>query len=444
MPVKLQKDIVSDHAMVLDHVVQKVSKRLLWFLLVLYVIAHLDRINIGFAALSMNKDLLLTATAFGLATSIFNIVYFLCEIPSNLLLVRYGARVWIPRIMVTWGVASCAMMLAGGARSLYFFRALVGIAEAGFVPGVVLYLTYWFPQSYRARATGVFMIAQPIAIAVGAPLSGVILDRTNGFFGLAGWRWLFLIEGIPAIVLGIVAYFYLTNGPKDTKWLTLEQKAVLQKQLESERPSGSASHRGRLWRELSSRDVVLLALIYFGLVTTLNSITTWVPQIVREVSAGHSFSYTGLFNAIPAICAIIVMPFWSARSDRRMERTWHVIWPMILAAAGWVIVGMFTIPELRLLGLIFCAVGAFAAMSVFWTVPATVLSVSARPAGIAFINSCGILAAVTAPLVVGAIRDLTHSFTGGLLFLAMMLIAASGLVLLLSRYRSLTTVFEGA
>jgi ACS family 4-hydroxyphenylacetate permease-like MFS transporter len=288
------------------------------------------------------------------------------------------------------------------------------------------------------------MMAQPIAIAIGAPISGVILDRTNGFYGLAGWRWLFLIEGIPAVVLGVVAYFYLTNAPKDAKWLSAEEKETLQAQIRNERPSGSASHEARVWRELMSRDVALLALIYFGLVLTLNSITTWVPQIVREVSAGRSFSYTGLLNAVPAICAIVAMPLWSARSDRRMERTWHIIAPLNLAAAGWAIVGLSTVPELRLFGLICCAVGAFAGMSLFWTVPAAVLSVRARPAGIAFINSCGIIAAVTAPIIIGTIRDLTHSFTGGLLFLAVMLIAASGLILVLARHRPLTTVFEGA
>jgi MFS transporter, ACS family, 4-hydroxyphenylacetate permease len=440
MRVKVQDEGVSVKNTSLDHVVRKVSKRLLWFLLVLYVIAHLDRINIGFAALSMNRDLLLTATAFGLATTVFNIAYFLCEIPSNLLLVRYGAKIWIPRIMVTWGIASAALMFTTGPGSLYLFRILVGIAEAGFVPGVLLYLTYWFPQAYRARATAMFMMAQPIAIAVGAPLSGVILDKTNGFFGVAGWRWLFLIEALPAVLFGIIAYSYLTNGPKQAKWLSSEEKAVLQSQIDSERRPNSAPGTRHVWRELLSRDVGLLALAYFGLVFTLNSITTWVPQIVREVSAGHSFSYTGVFNAIPALCAIIAMPFWSTHSDRKMERTWHIMTPMIVGAIGWVVVGMFTIPEVRLVGLIFCTVGAFTAMSLFWTVSATVLSVEARPAGIAFINSCGIIAAATAPLLIGAIRDMTNSFTVGLLFLAAMLIAAAGLIRLLASKTPLASV----
>ncbi len=439
-PVKIQHEVSSDPQILLDEVVSKVSKRLLWFLLILYVVAHLDRINIGFAALSMNRDLLLTATAFGLATSIFNIAYFLCEIPSNLALAKFGAKIWIPRIMITWGIASAAMMLATGARSLYFFRLLVGAAEAGFVPGVVLYLTYWFPQSYRARATGVFMVAQPIAIAVGAPISGLILDKTNGFYGIAGWRWLFAIEALPAVVLGIIAYYYLTNRPKDSKWLTPDEKAVLQRQIDSQRPARSPDAHGRVWRELMSRDVALLALTYFGLVLTLNSISTWVPQIVREVSAGRSFSYVGLFNAIPALFAIVAMPLWSAHSDRHMERTWHIITPLILGAIGWVIVGLSAVPEVRLLGLIFCSVGAFTAMSLFWTIPGTVLSVGARPVGIAFINSCGIIAAVSAPLLIGVIRDLTDSFTWGLLFLAVMLVAAAGLIRILSVKTPLATV----
>jgi ACS family 4-hydroxyphenylacetate permease-like MFS transporter len=415
-----------------DPVIRKISRRLIPFLVVLYVFAFLDRINIGFAALSMNKELMLTATMFGIANAIFYTGYFLFEIPSNLMLARYGARIWIPRIMITWGIASTATMFAAGPESLYIIRLVVGIAEAGFVPGILLYLTYWFPQSHRARANAVFMLAQPITIAFGASVSGFLLD-IDGFLGLSGWRWMFFAEGVPSILLGIAAHFYLTDRPQDAKWLTSEEKTALERSLEPGEPAGARPGVG--WRELLGRDVVLLSLAYFGLTMTLNTNATWTPQIIREVLASWSLSSVGLVTAIPGISTAIAMPLWSSRSDRRRERTWHIALPMMLAAAGWVLSASTAVPEARLFGLTSVVIGAFSAMAVFWTLPPTLFSPRARPAGIAFISSCGILASATSPLLVGWLTDLTKSFATALFCVAAVLLGAVALVLFVGARR---------
>jgi len=407
-----------------ESVIRKVSRRLVPFLFLLYVFSYLDRINIGFAALSMNKELGLTATMFGIANTIFYVGYFLFEIPSNLMLARFGARVWIPRIMITWGIASTATMFAATPAGLYLIRFLVGVAEAGFLPGILLYLTYWFPQSHRARANAVFMLAMPVTIAFGASISGLILQWGDGFLGIAGWRWLFLIEGLPSVLLGVVAAFYLTSRPSDAKWLTESEKTVLQASL-----GGASPSRASAWKELLGRDVILLAIAYFGLTMTLNTNATWTPSIAREALESWSLSWVGVVVAIPALVTALVMPLWSARSDRRKERTWHIVFPMGLAALGWLLVAAAPQPWARFVGLVWVSIGAFAAMAVFWTLPPVILSGAARPAGIAFISSCGILASATSPLLVGWLRDLTESFTVSILFVAVVLVAAAGLVL---------------
>jgi ACS family 4-hydroxyphenylacetate permease-like MFS transporter len=416
-----------------ETVLRKVSRRLIPFLFLLYVFAYLDRINIGFAALSMNRDLGLTATMFGIANTIFYVGYFLFEIPSNLMLARLGARIWIPRIMITWGIASTATMFASTPASLYVIRFLVGVAEAGFVPGVLLYLTYWFPPSHRGRANAVFMIAMPVTIAFGASISGLILQWGDGLLGVAGWRWLFLVEGLPSLVLGAVAAFYLTSRPADAKWLTEPEKTALEASLAGTEP---APFGKGAFREILGRDVVLLSIAYFGLTMTLNTNATWTPTIAREALEGSSFSFVGLVVAIPAFVTVLLMPLWSARSDRKGERTWHIVLPMTLAALGWLLVAAAPSPWSRFVGLVWVSIGAFTAMAVFWTVPQAILSAPARPAGIAFISSCGILASATSPLLVGRLRDLTGSFTASILFVAVVLVAAAGLVFLVRTRRS--------
>jgi ACS family 4-hydroxyphenylacetate permease-like MFS transporter len=410
-----------------DAVISKVGRRLTWFLFLLYIFAHLDRINIGFAALSMNRDLALTATLFGMATTLFNIGYLIFDVPSNLMLAKYGARIWIPRIMVTWGLASIGTMFAVGPISLFAARFLVGAAEAGFLAGILLYISYWYPTSARGRVTGIFLAAAPVTIAFGAPLSGLILGM-DGLWGIAGWRWLFLIEGIPSVILGVIAYLYLTDKPQSAHWLTAEEQELLLARMERERKrEPAAAVKTSLLKELSSPTMILLCLCNLGLVTTLSTNAVWTPLIIREMMANASYFAVGLVTAGPALVAAIVLPFWTTHSDRRGERIWHTIAAFALAALGWVCVMTSTELTLRVIGLTLMSVGSMAAMGVFWTLPSSALSSRASPAGIAMISMAGIVASLSTPLIVGIIKDRTGSFFGGVgygLFMLFVSIAA--------------------
>ena len=410
-----------------DRVFRKVFRRIIWFLFILLVVSFMDRINIAFAALTMNKDLGLNAAAYGMSLTVFYIAYTLFEIPSNLILAKVGARLWMARIMITWGLASAATMFAVGMWSLYGIRALVGIAEAGFLPGILLYLTYWFPRTCRARANALFIMGIPATIAIASTLSGVILQM-QGIFGLAGWRWLFLLEGLPAVVLGVICLFYLDDGPAHANWLSDEEKREIASRLERDRAleQTAATQRGIL-SQLGSRNVLLLSAAYFGLVTSLNANSTWVPQIVHGFAHSESFAVIGLLTALPAVLTVAIMPLWGASSDRRNERNWHLRIAMVAAAMGWLLVIASSVPEVRYLGLIIVSVGSFCALLTFWTFPASsaILSSEARPAGIALINCVGIGGgSAIGPLVVGYLKDLTGSFTAGLVYVVAMLIMA--------------------
>src|SRR5258705_3208347 len=425
-----------------DAAIKKVWWRLIPFLFVVYIFNYLDRINIGFAALSMNKDLLLTATTFGLANSIFYIGYVACEIPSNLLMVRYGARIWIARILISWGLASAATMVVVGHNSLYLVRFLVGVLEAGFVPGVLLYLTYWIPNSHRARANGYLMMAQPVAMALGAGVSGLILDNLNGALGLQGWRWLFLLEGLPAVFLGMIAYVYLTDKPKDAAWLEETEKNTVMSLLAND-PSSRRQAKVSVLKPVSEPKILLLALAYFCLVNTINANATWIPTIVREVLKAYSLSQVGFVTAIPAVCALILMPLWTRSSDRMQERAWHVVAAVGMAAAGWLLVIFFPAPELRLAGLIFTVSGAFCAMCTFWTLPQSLLSEAARPAGIGLISAVGLLGSAVSPAVIGFLRDATGNFSAGLFYVTALLAVSIVLVLIVPRLRSVAALALG-
>jgi MFS transporter, ACS family, 4-hydroxyphenylacetate permease len=427
-----------------DRLLRKIFRRLIWFLFILLVVSFMDRINIAFAALTMNKELGLSAAAYGMSLTVFYLAYTLFEIPSNLVLAKVGARLWIARIMITWGIASAATMFATGMWSLYGIRALVGAAEAGFFPGILLYLTFWFPRSCRARANALFIMGIPATIALASIISGFILQM-NGFLGLAGWRWLFLLEGLPAVILGIVCLFYLDDRPARAKWLSEEEKREIASRLERDRAleQTAATQQGIL-SQLGSRNVILLSAAYFGLVTSLNANSTWVPQIVHSLVHGASFIVVGLLTAFPAMLTVAVMPLWGASSDRRDERDWHFRIAMLLAIAGWAFVILFHQPELRYLGLILVSVGSFCGLLTFWTFPASnaILSAEARPAGIALINCVGIGGgSAIGPLVVGYLKDLTGSFSAGLAYVvAMLIMGVICITLVAARTRTATPI----
>jgi MFS transporter, ACS family, 4-hydroxyphenylacetate permease len=420
----IQSNLIADTT-TNDQVFRKVFRRLIFFLFILLVVSFVDRVNIAFAALTMNTDLGLSAAAFGVSITVFYAAYTLFEIPSNLMLAKVGARLWIARIMITWGLASAATMVVAGMWSLYGIRALVGAAEAGFFPGILLYLTYWFPCTWRARANALFIMGIPAAIAIASTISGFILQM-DGFLGLAGWRWLFLIEGLPAVILGVICLFYLVDGPAKAKWLTEQEKQEIASRLERDRVcEETATTKRTIWSQLKSRNVLLLSAAYFGLVTSLNSNSTWVPQIVQGVAHGASFAVIGLLTALPALLAVALMPLWAASSDRRNEREWHLCIAMLFAAIGWVVVTYIELPIIRYLGLVFVSIGSFCALFSFWTFPASagILSPKARPAGIALINCIGIGGgSAIGPVVIGYLKDLTGSFTLGLVYVAVMLI----------------------
>jgi len=428
----------SEHASILDAtrlaeplVMRTVSRHLLLFLFVLFVSSFLDRINIGFAGLTMMKDLGLTNTQFGFATTLFYIAYIAFGIPSNVMLARIGARRWIAAIMVAWGLASTATLFATSPGTLYVLRILVGITEAGFLPGMLLYLTYWFPSAWRARANALFMIAMPVTAAIGSALSGQIL-ALNGQMGLKGWQWLFLLEGMPAVLLGIAVYFYLNDRPSDARWLSADERQELAGLLAADKQTGAvdpAAGAKPLVAELLSPPVIKFALTYFCLVNTLAMVGVWAPLIIKSFSAGASNRTVGLLAAIPQVCTIVAMIWWGRRSDRREERKWHLVLPMLVAAAGWLFTAYSSAFTVQLIGVCLASAGAYTAMSIFWTTPDLALSFRARAIGIAVINATGNISSAANPLIVGWLRDMTHSFHAGLIY-GTLLLAVGALIAL--------------
>jgi ACS family 4-hydroxyphenylacetate permease-like MFS transporter len=418
-----------------QHVIAKVSRHLLWFLFILFFFSFLDRINIGFAGLTMMKDLGLSGVQFGLATTLFYIAYIAFGIPSNIVLARIGARKWIGTIMIAWGLASTATMFASSPGTLYLLRILVGVTEAGFLPGILLYMTYWFPSAYRARANAMFMIAMPVTAAVGSALSGYIL-ALDGTLGLKGWQWLFFLEGLPSAILGLVVFAYLRDVPEKATWLSADEKRTLSQTLAAEHkadpvPHTSATEEKSLLSELVSPTVLKFALAYFCLVNTLALVAVWTPLIVKSFSADASNRTVGLLAAIPQLCTIVAMIWWGRRSDRKQERRWHLMLPMLFSAAGWLCTAYSTNPVVQMLGICLASAGSYTAMSIFWTTPDHALSFRARAVGIAVINATGNIGSALNPLVVGWLKDLTHSFSAGLLYAAALLVIGAVVVAML-------------
>jgi MFS transporter, ACS family, tartrate transporter len=408
--------------------IAKVSRRLIPFLMLCYFIAYLDRVNVGFAALTMNRDLGISATAYGFGAGIFFFSYFLFEVPSNLALERFGARKWIARTMMSWGILSGCTAFVTGEYTFYLVRVLLGIAEAGFFPGIIFYLTLWFPGVYRARIVGWFMAAIPLSSVLGFPVSGMIMGM-DGIGGLAGWQWLFIIEAGPAVILAVVVWFYLTDRPADAQWLEPDERAWLDKRLANEARQKEEVHGISVLQALFNPKVLALSLVYFGAVATNYGTAFWLPQIVREF--GLSNVATGFVSAIPYIVGTIGMVLWGRRSDQKLERKWHAAFPFLIAAIGIAGSTLLDDPVLKMAALSLGAFGVFAVLPVFWTFPTAFLSGAAAAAGIAAINSIGNLAGFFGPFVMGWLKDLTGSFATGLWAIAGCAVMGMVLVLLL-------------
>jgi D-galactonate transporter len=415
--------------------IAKVTRRLVPFLIICYFVAYLDRVNVGFAALTMNADLGLSQTAFGFGAGIFFIAYFIFEVPSNLMLERFGARKWIARIMLSWGILSGAMAFIpaiarvtgmGNEYSFYLIRVLLGAAEAGFFPGIIFYLTLWYPSVYRARIVGYFMAAIPLSTVIGAPVSGALL-YLHGGLGLAGWQWMFIIEALPAILLAFVVFFYLTDRPADAAWLAPDERAWLAGRLDAERRQRDQVREYTVAQVMIDPRVLGLSLVYFGAVATNYGLSFFLPQIVKAF--GFNTLLTGLISATPYVVGTIGMVWWGRRSDRVVERRFHTAFPLFVAAAGIAISTALDDPLLKMISLCVAGFGIFACLPVFWTLPTAFLSGAAAAAGIAVINSIGNLAGFAGPFAMGWIKDHTGSYTGGLLLLAGLGIIAMGTAL---------------
>ena len=410
-----------------DLLYARVSRRLLPFLFLCYVVAYLDRVNVGFAKLQMQADLHLSDTVYGFGAGIFFLGYFLFEVPANLLLTRVGARRWIARIMASWGVVTAATMFTTTPGAFYAMRFLLGVAEAGFFPGVILYLTYWYPAQRRARIVAIFMSGVAVAGVLGGPLSGWIMSACAGKAGLAGWQWLFLLEGLPAVVLGVATLAWLDDGIADAHWLSDADKATLQQALAEEE---QARAPWRLRHVFGSSRVWLLALVYFLFVMGLYGVGFWLPQLIRNAGV-QDVLHIGLLTAIPYGLAALSMILVARNSDRTGERRWHAALPAFLGAAGLLFSTLHANdPVLALAALSVATAGILSTFPVFWSIPTAMLGGTAAAAGIAMINSLGNLAGFVSPYLVGAIRDATHSTANGMLLLAASLAAGAALVLL--------------
>ncbi|MGA2100564.1 MAG: MFS transporter [Candidatus Sulfotelmatobacter sp.] len=418
-----------------ESVMRKVSLRLIPFMVLLYFVAFLDRVNVGFAALTMNKDLGLTATVFGNGAGIFFIGYFIFEVPSNVALEKFGARMWIARIMITWGIISGLMALTRGAVSFYALRFLLGIAEAGFFPGMILYLTYWFPSAYRAKIVGAFLLAIPISAIIGAPLSTALLGTS--ILGLKGWQSLFILEAFPALVLGVVVLFFMTDRPEKAHWLTLAERDWLSRVLQAERKTRESVHHFTLGQALMNPRVVLFGFMYFGIVIGLYGFSFWLPQIIKGFG-GLSNWQVGLITMIPSAFAAATMYLWGRHSDRTGERVWHVFLPAIIGGISLAISGFLTgTPALALVALTIGAMGIYAALPTFWTLPTAMLSGTAAAGGIALINSIGNLGGYFGTSFMGYLKDWTKSHTYGLIGLGACLAMSGFLALAMGHNREL-------
>ncbi len=407
-------------------VVRKVARRLMWFVMALYFLAILDRGNISFAAISMNKDLGLNAQMFGIAVGVMFFTYSMFEIPSNLILGRFGARVTLTRIAILWGIATVLMAFAQGPWSLYAFRAFLGFAKSGLFPGVMLFLSLWFPFAYRARYNAMFNYAVPISYIFGSLISGAVLNL-DGTLGIAGWKWLFILEGAPPIVLGIMGIFYLTDRPLEATWLAHQEKLWLAAEIERDAKGLAVIHDRSLLRTLIKPMVLLFALCNFGLFCGLASLFAWLPQIIKTF--GLPNFEIGVVTAIPPLAGLVGMILLSRHSDRLRERFTYSFCTLLLAATGFASAAFAPNPTLIIIGFMVANVGVYGTQAVFWTIPQSYLSRDSAPGAIGFIAMVGSIGGALIPIAIGRIKDSTGSFTGGFLVVsAALVIAAAGIM----------------
>jgi MFS transporter, ACS family, tartrate transporter len=419
------------------HLYSKITWRLIPLMFICYIVAYIDRINIGFAKLQLQGVLGVDDSVFdsvyGLGAGLFFIGYFLFEVPSNLILQRVGARIWIARIMIVWGIISASMIFISSITGFYLVRFLLGIAEAGFYPGMILFLTYWFPDKERAHTVALFATGTVVAGIVGSPLSGTILEL-NGSGGLEGWQWLFLLEGIPAVILGLIVILVLPDGPRKAKWLTSTEKAWILSRLEEEELQSKGRAHFRLYEAFVSGHIWLLCFIYFLLTVGIYGYEMWLPSIIKEFYV-KSYSIVGLINGIPYLIAVVVMLILGYHSDKTGERRWHVAIAAFAAAAGFGLSAYLHNPYLAMIALMASLVGLKSAMGPFWALSTTFLSGTAAAGGIALINSVGNLGGFVGPALVGILNDRTGSIRMSLWILAGALLLMGILILTIRRSR---------
>jgi MFS transporter, ACS family, tartrate transporter len=411
-------------------VMRRVSRRLMPFLLAAYLVAYIDRVNVGFAALQMNKAVGIDPKTYGLGAGIFFVGYFLLEVPSNLGLERFGASKWIARIMISWGAVSAAFALIGGSVSFLVLRFLLGAAEAGFFPGVILYLTYWFPSEHRARIVGIFMVAIPVAGLTGSPISGAILGM-DGILGLGGWQWIFLLEALPAVLLGLISFVWLTDRPEHATWLTAEQRGWLARRLEAERQRATKVRQLSVWKVMVNKHVLIMALVYSGAAGASSAMALWQPQVIK--SFGLSNLETGFLNAVPYAISAVWMILWGRASDRTGERVFHNALPL-----GWMALAMVATfwahslwTLLPLLTLILA--GTYASKGPFWALSSEWLAAPVAAAGLAQINALGNLSGFFCNYLIGWIKDETGSFPWAIMPIAALAAAGTIAVLMVGR-----------
>lgn len=414
----------------------KVTWRIIPFLFLCYILAYLDRVNVGFAKLQMQQDLAFSDTVYGLGAGMFFIGYFFFEVPSNVLLQKIGAKIWIARIMIMWGLISAGMMFTNSEMTFYVLRFILGVTEAGFFPGIILYLTFWYTRTHRAKMVALFMTAIALAGVFGGPVSGWIMQVMGGVAGLANWQWLYLLEGIPSVIVGALVLVFLDDKPEKAKWLTDQEKSLLHQRLEEEeRLKNEEGHSSKTFRDaFRALNVWLLCVVYFGIVMGAYGVSFWLPQIIKDTLTKDPWQI-GLISAIPWGVAAVAMVLNGNHSDKTGERCWHVALPAIIGAMAFMVSGLPGISGITgIIALTVATAGVMSAVSAFWALPTGILSGTAAAAGIAWINSVGNLAGYASPFMVGKIKDATHSMTMALMVLAVSMLISGLFVIYITKF----------